>query len=394
LPRGFICADRRTTRDPEHRTVSVLKEYGLSSHAALPASYGVAEVSPVYFRIPTWDEQLRSEPGLEEHLHRRAALREAHGAERSWGDVSGGPDPDLDPVGVELPDDLRTGVFGPHGPKQLLPNSPVTGFLGPDARVAWVAEFDALGRSWLLTPDLLFVPRDKVRRSQVSGFRGVDLPEGKGVAFVGHRPARRYRRTADSKTFVVEGESFAPDTPVLLSEPASGENTERFLAANEEGTFVRSDEVMVVKISVPSRFGLGSEERWVEVIRRANALLLHEGPRVVFATLMSGGFVARGGKVRITSKHLTLPALFERGRTAGSKAEVPEVMVATEKMDGVPACALYAGWWMSSWGAPNGGFGIALSPLDARRVFDFVSPELPEGWHSVRGEGTWVIVHD
>jgi hypothetical protein len=55
---------------------------------------------------------------------------------------------------------------------------------------------------------------------------------------------------------------------------------------------------------------------------------------------------------------------------------------------------LYAGVWQSRWGAPNGSPGIALAPLDARRIFDWVKPSLPEGWHSVSGEGTWIVLHD
>jgi hypothetical protein len=393
VPRGFVCADRRTTRNPLDPAVKVLKEYGLAPHAALPASYGIAEVSPLYLRLPTWEEQLRSEPGIEEHLHKRATMREAQGAARAWGDVSAGQDPELEPAGLDLPDELRAGALAPFAPKRLLPNSPVTGFLSPGARVAWVAEFDALGRTWLLTPDLLFVPRDKVKRSLVSGWRGVEVPDGQGIAFVGHRAAHRYRRSTDAKRFVVLPDGFAPNTAVLLAALPSGSTDERFLES-DGGVLVRADEVIVVPASLPARFGLDGQGRWVEVIAKANVLLLHEGARVVFATLVSGGFDTRRGKFRITAKHLTLPPLFEQKRAAGSTAEVPEVMVATETTAGPPASALFAGWWMSSWGSSHGGFGVALSPLDARRVFDFVSPDLPEGWHSVRGEGTWVVVHD
>src|SRR5689334_21361637 len=84
-PRGFVCGSNRTTDDAHARAVEVLGEYKPAPNAALPASYGIAEVTPVYLRVPTWDEQLKSEPGLEEHLHKRAALREAREAAKSWG---------------------------------------------------------------------------------------------------------------------------------------------------------------------------------------------------------------------------------------------------------------------------------------------------------------------
>ena len=123
-------------------------------------------------------------------------------------------------------------------------------------------------------------------------------------------------------------------------------------------------------------------------------LLLREGSAVTFATRVSGAADTRRGKFRVSSKHLTHAMPFERRRPAGARAEVPEVILLSEFADGLPASALFAGWWLTSWGSPVGGFGIALSPVDARRVFDFATPALPDGWHSVRGEGTWVVVHD
>jgi hypothetical protein len=395
VPRGFVCADRKTTRDPLAPAARVSREYRLASHAALPAAYGIAEIAPVYLRLPTWEEQVRSEPGLEEHLHKRAALRAAQGAARSLGDSTEGRDADLYPTGADLPDDLRVGSFAPLAPKPLAPNSPVTGFLGPGSRVAWVAEFDGAGRTWLITPELLLVPRDKVKRSVVSGFRGTEVPEGKGVAFVGRRPARRFHRDAERDAFVQEATGFAPDTAILLAEPPSSDR--KYLESSEPGIFVRADEVVKVIADAPSRFGLdgdAGEGRWIDFNAKTQVLLLREGARVSYATLASGAADTRRGKLRVSSKYLTLAIRFERAPAAGARAEVPEALLLSENANGTPASVLYAGWWMSSWGAPNGSFGIALSPFDARRLFDFASPPLPEGWHSVRGEGTWVVVHD
>jgi hypothetical protein len=397
VPRGFACGSNRTTDDARSRSAEVLSEYKLSQHAALPASYGTAEVTPVYFRVPTWDEQLRSEPGLEEHLHKRAALREAREAARAWGDVSEAKDSDLYPTGEELAEDVKAGSFAPLSPKPILPNSPVTGFLAPNAKVAWVAEFDAGGRTWLLTPELFFVPRDKVTRSVVSGFRGIDVPAERGVAFVGQRAARRYRMDGERKKLTFSGETFAPTAALLLADAKPVSNDARFVETNEPGVFVRADEVVFVMPTAPSRWGLdveAGERRWIEINTKTQVLLLREGSGVTFATLVSAAADTRRGKYRVTSKHLTHAMPFERQRPPGTRADVPEVILLSELTEGLPASALFAAWWMASWGTPGGGFGIALSPLDARRVFDFATPALPDGWHSVRGQGTWVVVHD
>ena len=39
------------------------------------------------------------------------------------------------------------------------------------------AEFDAAGRTWLVTPELHLIPKDKVRTSPASPLRGIDLRE-------------------------------------------------------------------------------------------------------------------------------------------------------------------------------------------------------------------------
>ncbi len=397
VPRGFVCSDARTTRDATSRAASVLSEYAIARKAALPASYGFAEVTPIYMRVPTWDQQLRAEPELEQHLHRRAALRAARDAARAWGDVSAEGDRDLDPVGSELPDDVKAGSFAPFAPKRIMPNSPVVGFLGMGARVAWVAEFDAQGRTWLLTPDWSFVPRDKVKRAFVSGFHGREVPAGSGIAFTGGRPARRFRKDAEGKKFVAERDVFAADGVVVLAAPAAPTREVRLLESSEPGVFLRTDEVILTDPSPPARFGLDFEgtddRRWIDIDAKTQVLFLRDGPLVSFATRVSSAVNARRGKFRISSKHLTAPMPFDRDGV-GSKAEVPLVVLLSERQPGLPASALFAAWWMSSWGSSGGFFGFALSPLDARRLFDFAAPELPDGWHSVRGEGTWVVVHD
>jgi hypothetical protein len=395
LPQGFVCAGKGTTRDGLAPAVRILKEYRLAAHAALPASYGVAEMTPVYLRVPTFDEQVRSEPNIEQHLHKLATVRESQDAARASGYASEGrEDLDVYPAGVEVPDDLRGGSFAPLSPKPLLPGSPVTGLLNGGSRIAWVAEFDATDRTWLLTPDLLFVPRDKVKRGVVSGFHGVEVPKGAGVAFIGQKPERRYRKSEDGKRFVVQRETWAPGTAVFLAEPAARWSDDKFLESTEPGVFLRVEDAITAHPTPASRWGLDPDSPWIEINAKTHLLLLHEGSSVSFATLVSVGMSeAARGKFRVFSKHLSLATPFDRPRAGGMKAEVPEVMLVSDTPDAIPF-ALFAAWWVTSWGAPNGCAGVALSPLDARRLFDWTTPVLPEGWHSAHGEGTWVVLHD
>ena len=60
--------------------------------------------------------------------------------------------------------------------------------------------------------------------------------------------------------------------------------------------------------------------------------------------------------------------------------------------------ALHGAYWHDSWGEPKSGGCINLSPIDAKRVFDWTEPELPKGWYGMRsvadvGAVTAVWVH-
>jgi lipoprotein-anchoring transpeptidase ErfK/SrfK len=59
--------------------------------------------------------------------------------------------------------------------------------------------------------------------------------------------------------------------------------------------------------------------------------------------------------------------------------------------------ALHAAYWHDDFGRPRSHGCVNLSPIDARRVFFWTDPPLPEAWHAVKagrtmGLGTWVRV--
>jgi hypothetical protein len=59
--------------------------------------------------------------------------------------------------------------------------------------------------------------------------------------------------------------------------------------------------------------------------------------------------------------------------------------------------ALHAAYWHDDFGRPRSHGCVNMSPVDARRVFMWTDPPLPDGWHGVKagktmGQGTWVRV--
>jgi hypothetical protein len=61
--------------------------------------------------------------------------------------------------------------------------------------------------------------------------------------------------------------------------------------------------------------------------------------------------------------------------------------------------ALHGAYWHDVFGIPRSHGCINLAPIDARLVFRWTDPPLPEGWHGMNigpdmGEGTTVVVRE
>ncbi len=374
-PAGFVCAGEGTTRDATSPAVRVLARWARGTSGPLPASYGFATESPLYARVPTKGEQRASEPGL-------AALQKKLAPEAV----------DSAPSGEAMPDELRAGAFAPYAPRPVAAGSPVVGVVSGGAPIGWVGEVDADGRVWLVTPDLLLVPRERVRRAVVSAFHGTEISGAARFAIVHGKRRAPYHQ--EGGAFRAGEPSWAPGTVVTLSDKRVRVGGDVFVETTEPGAFLRASDAIEVTPRAAASYGLGAAERFVDVDARTHAVLLREGDRVVYATLGAVGPDTARGKFRVASKHRTLAAPFDVAVPLGrARAETPLVVLgATAGSD--RRIALEASWWLTNFGATKGTPGVGLSPLDARRVFDWAAPALPDGWHSVWGEGAFIVVHD
>ncbi len=59
--------------------------------------------------------------------------------------------------------------------------------------------------------------------------------------------------------------------------------------------------------------------------------------------------------------------------------------------------ALHGAFWHNAFGAPRSHGCVNMAPPDAKELFGWVEPQLPEGWHGVYSTesvpGTRVVVH-
>jgi hypothetical protein len=170
-----------------------------------------------------------------------------------------------------------------------------------------------------------------------------------------------------------------------------------------DGGFVKANQVRVARAATPPT-DLAPNERWIDVNLSTQTLVMYEGTRPVFATLVSSGKQSSDkqkdhrtpvGTWRIREKHVTT-TMDGDGTAAGdlpySIEDVPYVMYYYNSY------ALHTAFWHRNFGVQMSHGCVNLSPLDAKRVFFFTDPPVPSGWHGAWSSGSRpgsrVVVHE
>ncbi len=229
------------------------------------------------------------------------------------------------------------------------------------------------------------------------GADGGTTPERAMVGFFMHGSAHRIELAGEK---VVWGKEIPKRSAVLLTgrtRPIAGVIYHE--AAG--GFFVRLADLKLAKPEPPPDLAPG--EKWIDVDLTRQMLVAMEGTTPVFATLISSGrrnlqdkehdFPTPTGTFRIREKHVTTTM---DGDVASdgpySIEDVPWVMYFQGSY------ALHGAFWHDSFGNPRSHGCVNLSPEDARALFAWVDPPLPESWHGAfakdENSGTRLVVHE
>lgn len=270
-------------------------------------------------------------------------------------------------------------------------------------------DFRRGGRRYWRTQANGFVPYRAVMARSGSEFQGVELADGVTLPYAWTLSSRdayytradngRFRRAraADYHHGFSVREEVEDGRYTYLRETIEGEE-------GEEPThhWFRARDVRVARPAEPPS-DIGPEDKWIDVNLAEQTLVLYDGRTPVYTTLISSGlpnrrnlpdrdFETLAGLFRVKSKHLTDTM---DGDTAVdgpySVDDVPYVMYFEL------AYALHSAFWHNRFGRPKSHGCVNLAPLDARHVFNWAEPPLPEGWHSAypteEVPGTWIWVH-
>ncbi|HEY5954912.1 MAG TPA: L,D-transpeptidase, partial [Polyangiaceae bacterium] len=498
-PTGYACTDEFTT-DIELPLVRASQKRADLSRP-LPYRYGfVRATAPQYLRIPTRAEQERSEFQLKEHLdwyreHEHEIQQVALGAndvalDRRGIAIPGGKWPTdrklsnqmnlNELLGAEIPDPPIP--FWLEGGKRLIPN--VSAFGVPDYAVfadrvrrktglSLVGAFDGIDgesrRKFAIAVDLRLIPASKIKPDAGSPFHGIELNESVPIPFawVLSDGCKSYR--------LIKGKDEArprDDVPRRVIVPLSGtariKAGQRYYQTGKEPTqWLRAEDLAVVAPPESWPEPANKGEKWIDISLRQQVLVLYEGKKPVYATLVSTGRDRLGdpkttlstpqGSFRLRSKHVAAAMDSEEnsavsggsrsnssganGSEESSKATAARLLEAerdgkklsTEdqrrllnvkkgrdpeygvtrrrgslgfELRDVPwiqyfasGYALHGAYWHDVFGVPRSHGCVNLAPIDARYVFMWTDPPVPEGWHGINvgsemGEGTQVIIRE
>ena len=413
-PLGFVCAGQDATiRHEEPLARAIVVEPRRSS----PLPYAYARTRGVvqnYMRVPTTAEQLEhGDPPALDPRHRQGLSAELDqtSAEPSpmplaKTRLASGPMPE--PVPATDPsapfdsdgsDAVPWWLVGERGIPNLAPFDVPLGAVvaGSSQRQAGVALIDAFaageaasGRRFAITTDARLLPVDRLDVAVGSPFHGEDLRElGLPVAFGWSNGARFWTLDTDR---LLPGRRLARREFVPLTGKVRVMGGARMVEARD-GSWLRSAELRIAAKPSELPSFARRERRWIDVSVTHQVLVLWEGERPVYATLVSTGPLVLGdsdttasaplGTFRVRQKHVTTTLDADVADKDLELRDVPWVMY----VEG--GHALHGTYWHDDFGRERAGGAVTLAPIDARFVFEWSLPDVPEHWHGAYASGSF-----
>lgn len=248
------------------------------------------------------------------------------------------------------------------------------------------------GRRWYRTIRGAYVRASHTRLSEPPSNRGVlmggdwQLP----VAFVYARGAHRIERRRSDGRLMDRGVATVGHA-IAVTETTRYRRRE--YVVGHDGNMFRSTAVRTAsRVDRPDE--IGAEDRWIHVDLSEQVLVAYEGNEPVFATLVStgqAGFETPLGVFRIQSKHVstTMDNLANPDESY-SIEDVPWTMYFRGNY------ALHGAFWHGHFGRVRSHGCVNLAPVDARWLFQWSTPNVPDSWHgrfsTRRNPGTFVYI--
>jgi hypothetical protein len=244
------------------------------------------------------------------------------------------------------------------------------------------------------------MPADRFRPIKGSEFHGFRIPEEAKPPFAIVKSKKAKKLHDEGGRLVVDGRlewrSVVPITGKQRIQKG------RYYDEIEGGGWVGDDEVSRVELAKKMPGWANDGEKWIDINVTRQVLVAYEGTKPVYATLVSTGEAGlddpattkatKRGIFRVHTKYVTATM---DSRAVGEEFELRDVPYVQYFTEGY---ALHAAYWHDVFGQPKSHGCVNLAPEDARRLFFWTGPVVPDGWHGASAgtngkTGTVVFVH-
>lgn len=422
-PVGFVCAGESITLDLQHPLVRAIAVEP-DRTKPMPYSYAfVRAIAPNYLKVPSKEEQFQYEMRLERHLRSYKRLSDKWdalevGANDVPLDERGVAQDDIPETALPLDMNRRYGGTGDDSVPWWLQGARkienISGFKAPPyaviadrikrhAGVALIGSFvtgeESGWRRFAIATDGRLLPADKLKADSGSPFHGHSIEEmGLPVAFAVRDGARFWS---------YEGERLSRGDPLSRRQMVPLTGVVKMLGRlrmveTRDGRWLKSDDLKTV--AKPSQLpGFAKDQRrWIDISILSQSLVLWQGKTPVYATLVSTGKDGLGDPQKTLSTPQGTFNILQKLVTGTMDSAVADKEFELRDVPWVMyfkgGYALHAAYWHDEFGRERSHGCVNLSPIDARYVFHWSTPDVPTHWHSANagdsfGEGTLINIH-
>ncbi len=396
-PRGFVCAGESATLDKQDPVVQLFEAHPPRSDQKLPYRYGtVRRPGPVYGRLPKRSEISEVEPLFEQRFPEWLSAEGDIGASFrpeiwSWGaDAADAKLAWKEHLTEGVPSLLAKGGRLPSALGRPRPDTLVMDRMEPRVGHSFLDTFFSEGRRYGLTTQLELVPLDRYRPIAGSDFHGVEI--GKDIDF-----PFAYVRRVGSKFSDGSVAKYRDALPLTGKRKFIGGRL-HYETSDEKWISDQYASELTLAKKMPAWATNG--EKWISVSIIKQTMVLYEGTKAVYATLVSTGeaglddhetsTATKRGIFRIHTKHVSSTMASDEVGEEFELRDVPYVQYFAEG-----GFAIHGAYWHDRFGTPKSHGCINLAPEDARRIFYWTDPPVPTGWHGalLPLRGTRVFVH-
>ncbi len=407
-PDGYVCLGRGATLDRKDPVVVASQEHQPDPSRKLPYIYGtVRRAGPVYARLPSRDELEKAEPDINERMPKWLEAEGEIGASYAQDVWLGGPGTLADPakaweekISEPLPNYLKDGGSTPNIYRKARAGDLVIDRMGHRVGYSFLQTFLHEGRRYGVTTDLRVMPTDRFRPIQGSKHHGVQIGKDIEMPFVIVRRKNAkfwlYQKSANKRIDA----GIAPYWSVHKLTGKQQFFRKRLHYETVDGKWISDrDGSRLDPAKRMPKWGKNGE-KWMDVNLTKQTVVLYEGTKPVYATLISSGeagledpkhtTATKRGIFRIHTKHVTATMSSAEIGEEFELRDVPYVQYFDKE-----GYALHGAYWHDRFGTPKSHGCINLTPEDARRIFHWTTPQVPIGWHGVLLplRGTIMFVH-